>query len=263
MNIIEHKMTLITVYSALNVFLKHLILTQKHAVFSSNQKYAITSTEERMSLFKHFSRAAPQSIDACLSASTAAANMLNNTEPTTSGLTRNDVTLAMEELNNIANSEPSRMSYKEEDKKRIAQYAAENGTVAAIRHFRSDFPKLRHSTIAPWIKNYRKMLHDPCKTTIGKKRGRPTYLSKELDQKLRSMIINLRTAGADINIHVVRGVLAGLIRSNVKKYGAFMDFPVTRTWVRSLYQRMKLSQQASTTIRPVTKRSACEEVEEQ
>ena len=193
-----------------------------------------------MSLFKHCSRVAP------LSASTAAANMLNNTEPRTSGLTRNEVTLAMEELNNIAHSGPSRVSYKEEDKQRIAQYAAENGTAAAIRHFRKDFPKLRHSTIAPWLKSYRKMLHDPCKTTIAEKRGRPTYLSKELDQKLRSVIINLRTAGAEINIHVVRGVLAGLIKSNVNKYGAFMDFPVTRTWVRSLYQRLKLSRRAST-----------------
>ena len=47
--------------------------------------------------------------------------------------------------------------------------------------------------------------------TIGTKRGRPAILSEELDQKLRAMIVNLRTAGAVINIHVTRGVLAGIV----------------------------------------------------
>ena len=51
---------------------------------------------------------------------------------------------------------------------------------------------------------------------IGTKRGRPAKLSEELHQKLRAMIINLRTAAAVINIHVVRGVLAGIVRSNLE-----------------------------------------------
>ena len=51
--------------------------------------------------------------------------------------------------------------------------------------------------------------------TISTKRGKTTILSEELDQKLRAMIVNLRTAGEVINIHVVRGVLAGIVRSNL------------------------------------------------
>ena len=55
--------------------------------------------------------------------------------------------------------------------------------------------------------------------TIGTKRGRPAILSEELDQKLRAMIVNLRTAGAVINIHVICGVLAGIVRPNLEKFG--------------------------------------------
>ena len=63
--------------------------------------------------------------------------------------------------------------------------------------------------------------------TIGTKRGRPTILWEKLDQKFRAMIVNLRTAGAVINTHVVSGVLAGIVRSNLEKYGQFSDFEVT------------------------------------
>ena len=122
--------------------------------------------------------------------------------------------------------------------------------------------KLRHTTIIPWVKKYEQMLRDPLVTTIGVRRGRPTYLSAELDQKVCAMIINLRTAGSEINIYVVKGVLTGLIWSNITKYGAFLDFPVTRSWVRSLYGRMKFSRRASTTSRPTITRSVWEEAKE-
>ena len=84
--------------------------------------------------------------------------------------------------------------------------------------------------------------------TIGTK---TEVLSEELDQKLRAMIVNLRTAGAVKNIHVVRGVLAGIVRSNLEKLGQFSDFEVTRSLVCSLYHRMNFSRIAATTSRPI------------
>ena len=45
--------------------------------------------------------------------------------------------------------------------------------------------------------------------------------------KLRSMLINLQTAGVGINIHIVSGVLNGLIRANPKRFGKYMNFKVT------------------------------------
>ena len=49
----------------------------------------------------------------------------------------------------------------------------------------------------------------------------------------------MRISGTQFNIHTVRGVLAGLVRSDVQNYGKYLDFEVTRAWVRSLYHRMK------------------------
>ena len=61
----------------------------------------------------------------------------------------------------------------------------------------------------------------------------------------------MRISGAPINIHTARGVLAGVVRSDVEKYGQYLDFQVTRPWVRSLYHRMKMSRRVSTTSRPI------------
>ena len=66
-------------------------------------------------------------------------------------------------------------------------------------------------------------------STIGRVRGQPLLLEKVLDLKLRSMLVNLRTAGAGINIQVVSGVLNGSIRANPERFGKYMDFKVTRS----------------------------------
>ena len=128
-----------------------------------------------------------------------------------------------EELGNInTNSETSkRTTYSEKCKVRIAPYAVENGTQSAIMHFKNEFPKLCPSTVRPWMKKYKESLVNPT-TTIRVRRGRPLYLSRELDEKLQAMIINLRMAGAEINAVVIKGILAGLVCSNLAKYGKFV-----------------------------------------
>ena len=108
----------------------------------------------------------------------------------------------------------------------------------------------------PWVKRYQKSIKEQKKLNptaqaatpkIGKPRGRPLYLEEELDTKVRSMLVSLRVAGGGINIHVVRGVLNGLIRENPVKYGKYLEFKVTRSWTRSLYQRMNYTRRAVTT----------------
>ena len=91
-------------------------------------------------------------------------------------------------------------------------------------------------------------------TKIGKARGRPLILDEALDLKLRSMLLKLRLAGAGININVVSGVLNGLIRANPERFGKYTEFKVTRSWARSLYQRMKFSRRAVTASRLVITR---------
>ena len=57
----------------------------------------------------------------------------------------------------------------------------------------------------------------------------------------------MRILGAAIIVHTVCGVLAGLIRYDVEKYGHYLDFQVTRPWMRSLHHHMKMSRRVPTT----------------
>ena len=84
-----------------------------------------------------------------------------------------------------------------------------------------------------------------------------------LDSKLRAIIISLRTAGAGINQHVVRGVLIGLVQSYPEKFGKYVKFEVTRSWLRSLCQQMKFSRRAATILRPAITRSLWNEIKSQ
>ena len=100
-------------------------------------------------------------------------------------------------------------------------------------------------------------------STIGRVRGQPLLIEEVLDLKLRSMLVNLRTADAGINIQVVSGVLNGSIRANPERFGKYMDFKVTRSQVQPWYQSMKFSCRAVTTSRPVITRSLWAEVRSQ
>ena len=66
-------------------------------------------------------------------------------------------------------------------------------------------------------------------STIG--RGRPLLIEEALDFKLCSKLVNLQTASAGINIHVVSGVLNGLIGANPERFGKYIYFKVTRSWL--------------------------------
>ena len=192
----------------------------------------------KMSLFRYFTSTQHHEGKApCKSAHTAAENIVEK-NISTPGISRKELTCVTEELGHTDNeSTPARrVTYSENTKKKVARYALQHGVAAAVRKYEKEFPKLRQSTVSPWLKRYKQVeTSSTSQATISTKRGRPTYLSTELDTKLRSMIINLRIAGAQINIHDIKGVLAGLVRSNVAAYGAYIGFHVTRSWVRSLY----------------------------
>ena len=59
--------------------------------------------------------------------------------------------------------------------------------------------------------------------TIGAKRGRPLLLSDGLDFKLRSFLTNLRSASGTKNKHVLYGVLMGLTKSDLSRYGRYLE----------------------------------------
>ena len=94
------------------------------------------------------------------------------------------------------------------------------------------FSKLTESTVRKWIAKYRKEFstagNNQTPISIGEKRGRPLSPPVELDAKLKTFIVCLREAGANINHYVIHGVLMGLIKADLSKYGSCLDFSVTR-----------------------------------
>ena len=61
--------------------------------------------------------------------------------------------------------------------------------------------------------------------------GQQLLLDEELDLKLHTMIITPWTAGAGIKVHVVRDVLNDLSTANPEKFGRYIDFHVSQSWV--------------------------------
>ena len=120
-----------------------------------------------------------------------------------------------------------RFVYEKKDNRDIAKYSAQCGTIAAIRKFKRRFPNLNENTVRSWPKKYKEKLKEKKKAKnditlkIGQRCARPFLLDAELDLTLRSMTIIERTAGAGINIHVVRGVLMILVQSNPEKFGKY------------------------------------------
>ena len=149
--------------------------------------------------------------------------------------------ISADELEKVKESSKvvERLKYKRttysEKNKQVAKYTIMSGATASIRKFCQKFPHLTESTVRPWVKSYKKSLKEQKKVNsaniaprVGKPRGRPLLLEEELDTKMSSMLSSLRLAGAGISIHVVRGVLNGLIRANLIKFGKYVNFKVTR-----------------------------------
>ena len=123
-----------------------------------------------------------------------------------------------------------RTTYKEEEKIRIGKYANLHTTTNALKHFKKEFPNLSEPSIRH-LSTYRKNLKakvDSGKIVISERRGRPLSLPEELDSKLRKFLLNIRKAGGCINRQVVSGVLMGLIKSDLDKYGRQLAFCVTK-----------------------------------
>lgn len=190
-----------------------------------------------MSLLQYFQKAS-------ISNESSAMNFwLPSTNAT--GLSSEEQSNVTLEINNAAsiNCKCKRVTYKEEDKCKIAKYANHCGTTNAVNRFKKEFPKLTESTVRGWLTKYMSQLKNtpqiaPQDVQIGTKHRRPLLLPDELDFKLCSFIINLRTAVGTINRHVLYGVLMGLIKSDLAKYGQYLEFHITNGWVQSLYTRM-------------------------
>ena len=121
--------------------------------------------------------------------------------------------------------------YKEEEKMKVVKCACSPGVTNAIRFFKKEFPNLTESSVRPWVSKYKEEIKKnsaEC-VIISQTRGRPLLLPAELDEKLRLFITNLRIAGGTINKHVIHGILIGLIKADMTRYGGYLDFTVTKS----------------------------------
>ena len=177
-------------------------------------------------------------------------------------ISQDELSSILDEIDTSSNitSKRVRATYSEEEKLRIAKYAHLHTPSRAVKYFIKDFPNLRESTVRPWLTKFRGQLSDHSKLAcgseirIGTKRGRPLRLPDELDGKLRSFMVHLRSAGGTINRNVVYGILMGLIKSNLNKWGSYLDFNVTNGWIDYLYRRLNFSRRCATTSRPTITR---------
>ena len=81
-------------------------------------------------------------------------------------------------------------------------------------------------------------------------RGCPPLLL-ELDTKLIQFLQAVRRKGGVINIHMIRATAEALIKCNPAFAQQLSRFEMPRSWVQSLYRRMKFTRRAGTTSRPL------------
>ena len=123
----------------------------------------------------------------------------------------------------------------------IAKYAAENGIVAAIQHFKTKEEyfqiDLKDSTMRGWKKLYCDTLSSksrmgddkPVKELPAQSVGRPLLQGQDVEYKTRRVIHQIREAGGVIYNSVVIGIITGILLKNGGPI--HVDKPVARLFV--------------------------------
>ena len=145
----------------------------------------------------------------------------------------------------------------------IGKRAAENGVTATIRHFSGSYDgcDLKETTVRRFKNEYlvelKKKRHcedDEVTELPLKKRGRPLLLGEELDQKVRTYLIALRSSGAVVNTAVAVGCAKGVVASEGANIlacnGGHID--ITKYWAKNLLSRMGYVKRRGTTKAKVT-----------
>ena len=151
-----------------------------------------------------------------------------------------------------------------EDKARIANYAVTHGTSAAIRHFQTEFPYLKWTTVNDWktaMTAKMKQAHssgkfEPIKLLEGKKTGRPSALSDELTKELKLYIEVIREGGGVINTAIVIAAATGMLQKRDPASLASNGGHITlkKSWAKYFLRKMNYVKRKSTTKAGITVR---------
>ena len=141
----------------------------------------------------------------------------------------------------------------------IGKRAAEHGTTASIRYFKTKFPdlELKETTVRRLKCLYlselqKKPLESRCdfivQELIPKKRGRPLILGEELDKQVREYLLETRRHGGIVNTAVTIATGTGIVMSqNPSLLAGDGKVELTKDWAKYLLNRMGFVKRKATT----------------
>ena len=166
-----------------------------------------------MSLFKYFKRSSPLP---------SPSGPLSREIPSTAISAANDevskVLQAQRTTDKIGKEAKQRGSYQkysDTERATIGNYAQMHGPTAALRHFKTQYPDLKYTTVCEWKKAIdaeQKKTQRPVMELKSKKRGRPSTLPDEITTIIMRYISAIRDAGGIINTAIVIAAGLGIVK---------------------------------------------------
>ena len=154
-------------------------------------------------------------------------------------------------------------SYTDEQRAELGKYAFDNGPTNAARHFTDTWGiPINESTARRLKAEYFDKLNEEIKEQkkkgqasetepiIIKKlptkdRGRPLLLGEELDAAVQEYVESLRKVNGSVNTLVVMGAAEGIV--GARDISKLKQIEITKSWARSLLQRMGYVKRKCTT----------------
>ena len=152
------------------------------------------------------------------------------------------------------------MKFSSSQRALIAKRASEHGVTSSMRHFSKKYPEfeLKETTVRRFKNEYlaemRKRRHEETPGEAitelpSKKRGRPTLLVKELEERIKAYITVLHENGAVVNTAITIASAHGVVLSHdanlLVTNGGHTE--LTKYWAKSFLERMGFVKRKGTT----------------
>ena len=158
------------------------------------------------------------------------------------------------ELDGSLKKRESYDKYTPEDRYKIGKYVSENGPAAAVRKFKSWFPKLNKSTVRSLLQKYQsEFMRSKQKDTILEHRipkeptGQPLLLGNKIDAIVQKYITASSNRGKVISSSIATSTAKALVSGNPGYVGQ-IDLE-SSSWAQSLFRRMGFVRRRGTTAK--------------
>jgi len=145
--------------------------------------------------------------------------------------------------------------YSDTERATIGNYAQMHGTTAALRHFKTQHPELKYTTICECkkaIADEESRTQQPVTELKSKKRGRPSMLPDEITTLIMKYINAIREAGGIINTAIVIAAGLGIVKRMDPQLLEYNGGHVVlqKSWAKYLLAKMKFVKRKATTKKP-------------